>query len=225
MRNALKWILAAAFAVLGLLLSFALPPTIFECRLFTACHQVNVGYAIVSIFSSEASSTLAHEQIMLQIAHSVALTLIPALVGFFVGVLIPLALTPSPHPLAVGVPFRQEANIQATRIFTAQDRYLELNGLGDMHEYYLKIEIGELAAMSGGFTVGREEAGFTIGDKSLSHLHALLRARGSDFTVEDAGSTNGTRLNSRKLGHGEQAQLRAGDRLSFGAADFSVQLC
>ena len=77
-----------AGALLGLVLSFLISPTIAECKLFTACHQLNAGYQVVSIFSTDISSEIADEQRTLQIAHSVALTVVFASAGFFAGAMI-----------------------------------------------------------------------------------------------------------------------------------------
>jgi hypothetical protein len=229
--KALKWILAATFALLGLMLSFVMAPTLLECRLFTACHEVNAGYAIVSIFSSEISSALIHEQTMLQIAHSIALTLVLAVVGFLLGVLISAFSLPVPQPAGtLSESVFRDVVFDSPTVGAVEPRApeaeatLELSGVGEMHEYYLRIGAQELAGMPRGLTVGREDAGLTIDHGSVSRLHARLRARANTFTVEDAGSTNGTRLNGRNLAPGEVARLHSSDRLIFGAAAFSVQL-
>jgi len=224
--KSLKWILAACSAALGLLASFALPPTIFECQLFTACHELNMGYALVSIFSSETSKALAEEQVTLQIAHSTALVLIAAVFSLIVGAVIEpqirSAMPPSVHaePGALADHRAPPAPLNGS----AADLSLELIGTGRLNEYHLKVDATELADLPIGLAVGREEAVFNLNDESVSKGHARLRFQGGGFVVEDMGSTNGTRLNGRKLGRGEAARLHGGDRLAFGAAIFDVQL-
>ena len=56
-------------------------------------------------------------------------------------------------------------------------------------------------------------AGSTQG---VSRLHAYLRRRGGAWVLEDASSTNGTFLNGRRVGAGEEALLRDGDRIRCG---------
>ena len=48
--------------------------------------------------------------------------------------------------------------------------------------------------------VGRSpEADVTIGESSVSRIHALLSRRGEDLIIEDAGSANGTYLNDARV--------------------------
>ncbi len=55
----------------------------------------------------------------------------------------------------------------------------------------------------------------TLDDTYASQIHARLFARDGQFFVEDLGSTNGTFLNSSKVG-GPQA-LKRGDKLKVGS--------
>lgn len=52
--------------------------------------------------------------------------------------------------------------------------------------------------------------------RGVSRVHARLHRRGKAWTVEDAGSSNGTFLNGRRIAAGEEALLREGDRLRCG---------
>jgi serine/threonine protein kinase len=52
--------------------------------------------------------------------------------------------------------------------------------------------------------------------QGVSRLHARLHQRGSAWVVEDAGSTNGTFLNGRRVLAGEETLLRDSDRLRCG---------
>ncbi|MBS0659157.1 MAG: FHA domain-containing protein [Verrucomicrobia bacterium] len=67
--------------------------------------------------------------------------------------------------------------------------------------------------------VGRRDSNtIQIDDPSVSGSHAVLTRRDDgDFTLEDLGSTNGTRLNGKHL---ERAtRLRSGDRVRFGKVE------
>jgi hypothetical protein len=56
-------------------------------------------------------------------------------------------------------------------------------------------------------------------DRGVSTQHAVIRIRGSDLTITDLGSTNGTSLNAsdKLLGNGEETPLADGDRIHVGA--------
>jgi pSer/pThr/pTyr-binding forkhead associated (FHA) protein len=53
-------------------------------------------------------------------------------------------------------------------------------------------------------------------ETSVSVRHASLRAQGSDFTVVDEGSTNGTFVGSVRVAPGTSRIVRSGDRLRLG---------
>ena len=81
------------------------------------------------------------------------------------------------------------------------------------------------ASLSGGeeFVVGRDEsAGLQLQDASVSRAHALVSCdeRG-EVTVQDLGSTNGTRVNDQSV---SRALLRPGDHLEIGAVSLRLDL-
>ena len=53
-------------------------------------------------------------------------------------------------------------------------------------------------------------------DESVSRQHAEIRWTAAGYTVVDLGSTNGTRLNGRKLEPNTPAPLSDGDRIAVG---------
>jgi pSer/pThr/pTyr-binding forkhead associated (FHA) protein len=60
-------------------------------------------------------------------------------------------------------------------------------------------------------------------DKGVSRKNAVIHRAGTDYTVEDMGSTNGTYVNKKKiLPHAPQA-IKPGDELRFGKLSLSVQ--
>ncbi|WP_224246819.1 FHA domain-containing protein [Hyalangium gracile] len=73
------------------------------------------------------------------------------------------------------------------------------------------------------FTVGRmDTCMLVLKDPSVSKLHARLRwsEPSGAYTVRDAGSMNGTFVNTVPIRAREEFQLRDGDALSFGDVQF-----
>ena len=71
-------------------------------------------------------------------------------------------------------------------------------------------------------TLGRTaHADFIVDAALVSRLHCRLSAEVShQLVVEDVGSTNGTRVNGRKV---TRAVLKPGDRLKVGRVEFTVR--
>jgi predicted component of type VI protein secretion system len=66
------------------------------------------------------------------------------------------------------------------------------------------------------FTIGRaRECDLVLDDTGISRLHARCHSDHLNIYLEDAGSTNGTFVNGRRLEPGEQHRLRAGDEVQF----------
>lgn len=61
-----------------------------------------------------------------------------------------------------------------------------------------------------------------IEDVRVSKFHALFRIRDQGFELEDAGSVNGTRLNSEPVHKGSPRVVRSGDRIAFGALELQI---
>jgi two-component system response regulator AtoC len=66
------------------------------------------------------------------------------------------------------------------------------------------------------------DAGVMVDDPSVSRSHAVLRVRG-ELSVEDCGSTNGTRLNGVRLRPGVRAPIAIGAVLELGSAVVILQ--
>ena len=71
-------------------------------------------------------------------------------------------------------------------------------------------------------TVGRERAtaDVVLRDPNVSRRHAQLTFTGSDWSIEDLGSTNGTLVNNRRI---TRCPLRNGDLLTFGLSTFEFR--
>ena len=60
-------------------------------------------------------------------------------------------------------------------------------------------------------------------EKGVSRKHAIIHRSGTDFTVEDMGSTNGTYINKKRIQpHAPQA-IKPGDEVKFGKLSLSIK--
>ena len=74
-----------------------------------------------------------------------------------------------------------------------------------------------------GVTLGRSRSSdVMIDDPNVSRAHAEIRAHGSSWVLTDLGSTNGTRLNGRRVTQPEV--LGAGDQIEVGATTLTFDL-
>jgi pSer/pThr/pTyr-binding forkhead associated (FHA) protein len=68
--------------------------------------------------------------------------------------------------------------------------------------------------------VGRHlQCDVVVSHPSVSRTHARLSFRDGHWVLRDLDSTNGTRVNGRRVG---RCRLEPGDRLSLGSADLLV---
>ena len=80
-----------------------------------------------------------------------------------------------------------------------------------------------LVVGSQGATIGRSrECEVVVDDANVSRRHAELRQRGGAWVLTDLGSTNGTRLDGRRIERPEP--LEPGDRIEVGASVITFDL-
>lgn len=67
-------------------------------------------------------------------------------------------------------------------------------------------------------TVGKmkESVQLHIDDASVSRLHARLKEKGNTIILQDLDSTNGTIVNGKRLGAGEEVIIKRNDEIQFG---------
>jgi pSer/pThr/pTyr-binding forkhead associated (FHA) protein len=65
--------------------------------------------------------------------------------------------------------------------------------------------------------------GFGGMEKGVSRKHAVIHHTGSDYTLEDMGSTNGTYVNRKKVVPNTPQAIKPGDELRFGKLAFSLK--
>ena len=72
------------------------------------------------------------------------------------------------------------------------------------------------------FTIGRSrDCDLVVDDPNISRHHAELRADGDSWRVADLGSTNGVKINRRRV---DEGLLKSGDRITLGLTDFDFEL-
>jgi Protein of unknown function (DUF3662)/Inner membrane component of T3SS, cytoplasmic domain len=70
--------------------------------------------------------------------------------------------------------------------------------------------------------VGRSrECDVTVSDPNVSRRHIELRRGDRGWTAVDLGSTNGMKVNGRRIGH---AELNPGDRITIGVTELTFEL-
>ena len=105
---------------------------------------------------------------------------------------------------------------------TGDSRQLESESASPSRVQALLVGEGKRTVLRGSkAVVGRSrDCDVVIEDPNVSRQHAELRRDGESWTVADLGSTNGIKINGRRV---EQAQLSPGDRVTFGLIDLSFE--
>jgi pSer/pThr/pTyr-binding forkhead associated (FHA) protein len=71
--------------------------------------------------------------------------------------------------------------------------------------------------------VGRE-GDIALPDGRVSRRHAQISNEGGRISIQDLGSTNGTKVNGSALAAGQQQELVGGDKISFGGLEVLLSL-
>ncbi len=75
-------------------------------------------------------------------------------------------------------------------------------------------------------TIGRDrENAITLDDTLVSRRHALIQKIGSDYFIEDLGSTNGTYVNKKRLPPEKYVRLKPTDTILIGRTELSLLHC
>jgi predicted component of type VI protein secretion system len=120
--------------------------------------------------------------------------------------------TPSPSAGDFGHTMVYSPSKDARRIEPAQDR-----------RQALLVGEGRRNVLSGSrVVVGRSrEADIVISDPNISRRHAELRRGDEGWQIVDLGSTNGIKVNGRRV---DQQALRPGDQITVGVTDLTFEL-
>src|SRR5205823_1193697 len=74
-----------------------------------------------------------------------------------------------------------------------------------------------------GVTIGRSrQSDVVLSDPNVSRHHAEIRPRGGSWVLTDLGSTNGSRINGRRVEGSEV--IRTGDEIELGATTLRFEL-
>lgn len=75
----------------------------------------------------------------------------------------------------------------------------------------------EFPLAEGATTIGRVGGNSVVlFDKKCSRFHCLIHKKGRYYALEDCGSTNGTRLNGKRITSDKNVSLKMGDRVRIG---------
>src|SRR4029077_3956479 len=75
-----------------------------------------------------------------------------------------------------------------------------------------------------GINVIGREGDVLLNDARASRRHAQITSLDGALTLEDLGSTNGTKLNGQPLAAGQKLPLTGGETLSFGGIDLVLSM-
>jgi pSer/pThr/pTyr-binding forkhead associated (FHA) protein len=87
----------------------------------------------------------------------------------------------------------------------------------------LRSATQEFVLREGRHQVGRQDTcAVAVLDRQVSRLHAILEVTSTGTMVEDQKSANGTFVNGQRIS--SPTPLRHGDRVTFGGAEFKVEV-
>ena len=112
-----------------------------------------------------------------------------------------------------------------TMVYTVSDRLAEPLREPDPRRATARLDVAGRTELlgSGGAVIGRSrEADIHIDDPNVSRKHAEVRPSGGSWIVRDLGSTNGVKVNGRRI-QGPQS-LKPGDTIELGTARVTFEL-
>jgi Protein of unknown function (DUF3662)/FHA domain len=112
-----------------------------------------------------------------------------------------------------------------TMVYTVSDRLAEPLREPDHRRGSARLRVGGRTELVGeaGAVIGRSrDADVVVDDPNVSRRHAEVRPSGGSWIVRDLGSTNGVKVNGRRI-QGPQS-LRPGDTIELGTARVTFEL-
>jgi hypothetical protein len=112
-----------------------------------------------------------------------------------------------------------------TMVYTVSDRLAEPLREPDHRRGTARLRVGGRTELLGsaGAVLGRSrEADVVVDDPNVSRRHAEVRPSGGSWIVRDLGSTNGVKVNGRRI-QGPQS-LKRGDVIELGTARVTFEL-
>ena len=114
-----------------------------------------------------------------------------------------------------------------TMVYSSAERIAEPLREQDPRRGTARLRIGGRAELlgSGGATLGRSrDADIVLEDPNVSRVHAEVRPSGGSWIVRDLGSTNGVKVNGRRLDPSRPQSLRGGDVIELGTSRAILEL-
>jgi FHA domain-containing protein len=112
-----------------------------------------------------------------------------------------------------------------TMVYTVSDRLAEPLREPDHRRGTARLRVAGRTELlgSGGAVIGRSrDADVVVDDPNVSRRHAEVRPSGGSWIVRDLGSTNGVKVNGRRI-QGPQS-LKPGDEIELGTSRVSFEL-
>jgi Protein of unknown function (DUF3662)/FHA domain len=115
----------------------------------------------------------------------------------------------------------EQAEEGHTMVYSSSERLSEPLREPDPRRGTARLRIGGRAELlgSGGATLGRSrEADIVLDDANVSRKHAEVRPSGGSWIVRDLGSTNGVKVNGRRLDPARPQSIKPGDVIELGTS-------
>jgi Protein of unknown function (DUF3662)/FHA domain len=133
---------------------------------------------------------------------------------------------PEPEPSEPGGPEPYQESSGRTMVYSTAGRVaepLEERARARSHTALLLMGGKRLVVGSSGVTLGRSrQSDVMVDDPNVSREHAEVRPRGGSWVLTDLHSTNGSRLNGRRVDHPEV--LKPGDEIELGTTVLTFEL-
>jgi FHA domain-containing protein len=115
----------------------------------------------------------------------------------------------------------QQAEEGHTMVYSSSERLSEPLREPDPRRGSARLRIGGRTELlgSGGATLGRSrDADIVLDDVNVSRKHAEVRPSGGSWIVRDLGSTNGVKVNGRRLDPNRPQSIKPGDVIELGTS-------
>jgi Protein of unknown function (DUF3662)/FHA domain len=115
----------------------------------------------------------------------------------------------------------EQAEEGHTMVYSSSERLSEPLREPDPRRGTARLRIGGRTELlgSGGATLGRSrDADIVLDDVNVSRKHAEVRPSGGSWIVRDLGSTNGVKVNGRRLDPNRPQSIKPGDVIELGTS-------
>src|SRR5919112_441151 len=116
------------------------------------------------------------------------------------------------------------ALLTAPEISFKTDDRLRLGEFGIQARLVRPHDDPELAPTQGAVLGRSREADIVVDDANVSRRHAEIRPSGGSWTVRDLGSTNGIKVNGRRVDPSRAQSLTTGDVIELGTSRVTFEL-